>query len=78
MLSQDTEMRLPVRATSGCDFEAKGQVFFALEPLCMPFKVDFTVGRRVGVWPVDSGIHRWMPSMVPGKRLMEAAVLSKP
>ena len=68
-------MRLPVRATSGLDFEAKGQVFFVLEPLCMPFEVDFTVGRRAGVWAVEStaDAKRGFP-----KRLMEAAVLSKP
>ena len=63
VLRQDTEMRLPVRATSGLDFEAKGQVFFVLEPLCMPFEVDFTVGRRAGVWTVEStgGRQAWFP-----------------
>ena len=63
VLRQDTEMRLPVRVTSGLDFEAKGQVFFVLEPLCMPFEVDFTVGRRAGVWAVEStgGRQAWFP-----------------
>ena len=63
VLRQDTEMRLPVRATSSRDFEAKGQVFFVLEPLCMPFEVDFTVGRRAGVWAVEStgGRQAWFP-----------------
>jgi len=63
VLRRDTEMRLPVRATSDLDFEAKGQVFFVLEPLCMPFEVDFTVGRRAGVWAVEStgGRQAWFP-----------------
>ncbi len=63
MLRQDTEMRLPVHATSDRDFEAMGQVFFALEPLCMPFEVDFTVGRREGVWTVErtGGRQAWFP-----------------
>ena len=63
VLRQDTEMRLPMRATSSRDFEAKGQVFFVLEPLCMPFEVDFTVGRRAGVWTVEStgGRQAWFP-----------------
>ena len=51
------------RATSGLDFEAKGQVFFVLEPLCIPFEVDFTVGRRAGVWAVEctGGRQAWFP-----------------
>jgi hypothetical protein len=63
VLRQDTEMRLPVRATSDRDFEAMGQVFFVLEPLCMPFEVDFTVGRREGVWTVErtGGRQAWFP-----------------
>ena len=63
VLRQDTEMRLPMRATSSRDFEAKGQVFFVLEPLCMPFEVDFTVGRRAGLWAVEStgGRQAWFP-----------------
>ena len=63
VLRRDTEMRLPVRATSNRDFEAKGQVFFVLEPLCMPFEVDFTVGRRDGVWAVEctGGRQVWFP-----------------
>ncbi len=63
VLRQDTEMRLPMRATSSRDFEAKGQVFFVLEPLCMPFEVDFTVYRRAGVWAVEStgGRQAWFP-----------------
>ena len=63
VLRRDTKMRLPVRATSNRDFEAKGQVFFVLEPLCMPFEVDFTVGRRDGVWAVEctGGRQVWFP-----------------
>ena len=63
VLRQDTEMRLPVRATSGLDFEANGQVFFVLEPLCTPFEVDFTLGRRAGVWTVEctGGRQAWFP-----------------
>ena len=63
VLRQDTEMRLPVRATSDLDFEAKGQVFFVLEPLCVPFEVDFTVDRRAGVWAVEctGGRQTWFP-----------------
>ena len=63
VLRQDTEMRLPVRATSGRDFEARGQVFFVLELLCMPFEVDFTVGRQDGVWAAEctGGRQAWFP-----------------
>lgn len=63
VLRQDTEMRLPVRATSDRDFEAMGQVFFVLEPLCVPFEVDFTVDRRAGVWAVEctGGRQTWFP-----------------
>ena len=63
VLRQDTEMRLPMRATSSRDFEAKGHVFFVLEPLCMPFEVDFTVGRQDGVWAAEctGGRQAWFP-----------------
>ena len=37
--------------------------FINIEPLCMPFEVDFTVGRRAGVWTVEStgGRQAWFP-----------------
>ena len=52
VLRQDTEMRLPVRATSSRDFEARASVLRA-GTACMPFEVDFTVGRRAGCGPLN-------------------------
>jgi hypothetical protein len=48
----------PFKVDAAAEFETSGQVFFVLEPSCVPYAVDFMLTQRDGVLAMEAGeIH---------------------
>jgi len=55
MMKTSTTLRQPWHSTSGIG-PVSGQVFFVLEPQCIPYAMDFTVEKEPDGWSATYGV----------------------